>query len=133
MAASEDDSNNKNNNNSQVRAKCRNCQTIFSAAETLFPKCGSDQRALIGADNSTITINEQPRRKLRREIEIEKRNPRWFYLTVGVTMLAPFTALIPDLNPGVGIAIGLAFGIASLILGKRAYTIIQQIYESESG
>jgi hypothetical protein len=128
--ATNNEDDNNNNNKSEVRARCRDCGTIFNASNnerrSSCPSCGSNNRDLIAVNNDPVITRET----VGAQLKTEKRNSRWFYLTVGVTMGAPFTALIPDLNPFIGIGLGVIFGIASLRLDKRAYTIIIRMYES---
>lgn len=61
-------------------------------------------------------------------METERRNYPWFIATVAVTMSAPFMTAF--LDPIVGIIVGLAFGYASLRLGKKALHLIKRIYQS---
>jgi CRISPR/Cas system-associated protein Cas10 (large subunit of type III CRISPR-Cas system) len=115
-----------NDTGGEIGYMCKGCGRVLSGPnEKPCSNCGSPLREIIAVKNERVSIKE----KLRREMETEKRNYRWFILTLIVTISAPFiTAYLDRIT---GIIVGIGFGLLSFRLGKRAYTIIRRIYESE--
>jgi hypothetical protein len=122
----DDDDDDDGGGGGEIRYRCKGCKRILNGPnEKPCSKCGSSLREIITVKNETVRIKE----KLRREMETEKRNYHGFILTLIVTISAPFITAYLDRTTG--IIVGISFGLLSFRLGKRAYTIIRRIYESE--
>jgi hypothetical protein len=128
MEAAEDDSNSKNNN-SQVRAQCTACGTMFRAAETLCPKCGSDQRDLTGQVEEAERVSEDVNLTLLRKLKKLEFKIRLVLLSLGITIGVPIAFLVLGKADIPTTLISIAAGIAVFFISLRAVKEINEIYK----